>query len=259
MNSTVAKVYLDSRHTVNADSDSVKGDGKTFDLQNAGLVLNPKSRCWLSEFTAVASWDTLDGTNNQLSIQEDGLFRIISLPTGPHDIDSLRDAVEAGLNSSAPVSMGTYTVTKVSTGASGSTYRSFNVSNDGAGQFRILEFSTTNTIQSILDFPTGNDYANSHKSSFIDVRRVHSIYMHVSGMGSYGSFGPRGSRNILAKIPVMVGYGGLVHFQTSGSEHDYFEVGTSALTTLKIELRDVNGNELFLHGTSWSATLLFEQ
>jgi hypothetical protein len=83
--------------------------------------------------------------------------------------------------------------------------------------------------------------------------------MHGPGFGGYNSFTSRGSRNVLAKIPVLSGYGSLVHFQTSGSEHDFVEVGVAALTTLKLEIRDAAGNELNLNGTSWSCTLLFER
>ncbi len=64
----------------------------------------------------------------------------------------------------------------------------------------------------------------------------------------------------MAKIPCAVGYGQLVTYQSSASEHDFVEAGVSVsgLTTLRLELRDAGGRLLELHGTHWSATLLFE-
>ena len=141
--------------------------------------------------------------------------------------------------------------------ASGTTFRSLRISVTGSVGFAIP--SSQNTLGNIVNFPSSALLASQHTSYFVDVRRVHSVYLHAPGFGSYGSVGPRGSRNILAKILVLSGYGGMVHHQCSGSEHDFFEFGVSCLTTLNIELRDVLGNELDLRGTAWSCTLVFER
>ncbi len=69
--------------------------------------------------------------------------------------------------------------------------------------------------------------------------------------------GVTGSQNILAKIPVDVGYGSPVHWTMSGSEHDSIEVGVHSVNILRLELRDVAQNLLDLQGSHWSATLVF--
>ena len=114
MAAAITKVYLDSRYSI---------DGKSFDFQNVGLLLHPKSRCWLSEFTCVASWDTLDASNSKFVVTEGTVNRTITLPTGPHDIDSLGVAIQNALNAGKPANMGTYSVDKVGA-ASGTTFRS---------------------------------------------------------------------------------------------------------------------------------------
>ena len=90
----------------------------------------------------------------------------------------------------------------------------------------------------------------------MDVRRVHSIYMH-SDFGNHNCVSPTGARSVLAKLPVSVGYGGLVQAQMSGSEHDYIEAGTHALSSVRLSLHDAAGRLLDLKGTSWSCTLIF--
>ena len=117
MASAITKVYLDSRYSI---------DGKSFDLQNVGILLHPKSRCWLSEFTSVAAWDTLDDSNNKFVVTEGTVHRTITLPRGPHDIDSLRAAMQDALNAGKPAAMGTYSVDKVGA-ASGTTFRSLRI------------------------------------------------------------------------------------------------------------------------------------
>ena len=115
-----------------------------------------------------------------------------------------------------------------------------------------------NSLNSIVSFPSGDEQRSLHTSGFVDPRRCHSLYVHSPSFGAYNSVGPRGERTITAKIPCAVGYGQLVTYQSSASEHDYIEAGVSGLTTLRLELRESGGRLLDLHGTHWSATLLFE-
>jgi hypothetical protein len=53
---------------------------------------------------------------------------------------------------------------------------------------------------------------SSAKSTFVDLRRCHQIFIHTPGFGNYNSMGPKGQRDILAKVPVDVGYGGAIHW-----------------------------------------------
>ena len=72
--------------------------------------------------------------------------------------------------------------------------------------------SSTN---SIVSFPSGDTQSSAHTSGFVDLRRVHSLYIHSSSFAAYNSLGPRGVRTIVAKVPVSVVYGGLVTFTSS--------------------------------------------
>jgi len=112
-----------------------------------------------------------------------------------------------------------------------------------------------NRLRSICNWP-GLEESSSQTSSFVDVRRVHSIYLH-SDFGNHNCVSPTGARSVLAKLPVSVGYGGLVQAQMSGSEHDYVEAGTHALNSVRLSLHDAAGRLLDLKGTSWSCTLIF--
>lgn len=242
----VSRVFLDSRYTL--------PDG-SFVIPGEALLLEPTSRCWLGEFTCVASWDTLDDTNNSFTVIELGVSRVVALPTGAHDLESLRAAIETGLNIAPGAGMGTYQVERVSTGTGGSTFRAFRVSNS-SGTFAIPP--ATNGLKNICNWYTGDSFASEHTSSFVDVRRVHSIYLHTD-FGNHNCVSPTGERGVLAKIPVSVGYGGLVHVMMSGSEHDFVEAGCHSLSTIRLSLRDAAGRELHLNGTSWSCTLVFER
>ena len=83
--------------------------------------------------------------------------------------------------------------------------------------------------------------------------------MHAPGFEASNTIGVKGARDILAKVPVDVGYGGAVHWYMSGSEHDCVEVGTYSLTVLTVQLRDAAGDVLDLKGSHWSATLILNR
>jgi hypothetical protein len=112
-------------------------------------------------------------------------------------------------------------------------------------------------LSKIVSFPQAN--ATSHVSGFVDLRRVHNIFVHSPSFGNYNTVAPGGVRTALCKVPVEVGYGGLVRWSTGGSGFDYIECGVRSLHLLRLELKDADGNLLDLQGTSFSLTLLFSE
>jgi len=99
--------------------------------------------------------------------------------------------------------------------------------------------------------------STSHVSTFVDLRRCHSIFVHSPSFGNYNCVAPGGVRTVLCKIPVETGYGGLVRWSTSGSPFDFVEVGVRSLHLVSLVLKDADGNLLDLAGTAFSMTLLF--
>mgnify|MGYP000143520967 FL=1 len=257
---STTKVYVDSRYASTQNGSSIE-----YEIPG-GVPMKPSTKVWLSEFTCVAAWHTLDATNNTLFLLEGDFHRALELPQGVYDLESFRAAIETVLNSAnKPASMGTYTVSLVTSGSGGGTMRIIRVS-CSAGVFAIPDDATIlsqiggviYSLNSIISFPSGNLLLGMHTSSFVDLRRVHSLYVHSPSFGAYNSVGPRGERTIMAMIPCDVGYGQLVSYQSSASPHDFIEAGVSGLTTLRMELRDAGGRLIDLQGTHWSATLLFE-
>ncbi len=253
---TTTKIYVDSRHCL------PNPGGGTSAVQieiPGGIELKPQTKVWLSEFTCPASWDTIDESNNVLYVKELGdPRRTLFIPTGPHDIESLRIAMEERLNSAGKnPGMGQYYVTRTSSGRGGGTYRLYKIS-CSAGSFEIPNYSNASAscLSSIVAFPTGEDQLVSHTSSFVDLWRVHSIYIH-SNIGGSQSIGPRGERTILAKVAANAPYGGLVTYTSSASPHDYVEAGGKSLNIIRLGLKDSVGRLINMNGGHWSATILF--
>ena len=147
---------------------------------------------------------------------------------GPYDLDALITGITSALNGPGKLAgLGTYSITRVSVGNSAATgvmaraYQldlsrgSFQIPPDE--DIRTVWFNgnkdaETKSLNRIFSFPASAGWASSAKSTFVDLRRCHQIFIHTPGFGSYNSMGPKGQRDILAKVPVDVGYGDpLVH------------------------------------------------
>jgi hypothetical protein len=239
------KVFVDSRYAVMGTS----GSSTLFEIPG-GVELGPNARCFVSEFTCVCAWSTLDETNRyQTVILGNGAVYVIALPAGSYDLDAFADALETAMVQE----LGTgYKVERTGLGSTGSTQSLLRVSHPS--QSFLLADSPLSKIVSFSQVSS-----NSHTSGFVDLRRVHSIFVHSPSFGNYNTVSPNGACTTLCKIPVEVGYGGLVRWSTGGSSFDYIESGVRSLHLLRLELRDADGNLLDLQGTAFSMTLLFSE
>ena len=86
------KVFVDSRYAALGTA----GSSILFEIPG-GVELGPNARCFVSEFTAVCAWPTLDDTNRfQTVLTGSGLYTI-AIPGGSYDLDSFADALQAAL------------------------------------------------------------------------------------------------------------------------------------------------------------------
>ena len=261
----VTKLFLDSRYAV---SRSELGAVCSFEV-DGGIQLKPTAQCVLGDLTVVAAWKTVDESNNIMYLQEQGVSRYVALDVGAHDINSIATEIQTKLNGVGKLpTMGTYTVARVgSAGSGGSSFQHLQITcsantftlPDDAVIEQLFGVQSPPTTNQLFSFPTGNVAAGQHTSTFVDLRRTHSVFVHSPSFGAYNTIGPRGVRTILAKVPVDCGYGGLVQWRGGLSAHDFVEVGVRSLNMMSLELRDAAGRELDLSGTHWSCTLLFER
>jgi hypothetical protein len=239
------KVFVDSRYAVMGTS----GSSILFEIPG-GVELGPNARCFVSEFTCVCAWSTLDDTNRyQTVILGNGAVYVVTLPAGSYDLDAFADALQTAMVQELGSG---YTVERTGVGSTGSTLSLLRVSHPSAN-FMLVD----SPLSKIVSFPQVS--SNSHTSGFVDLRRVHNIFVHSPSFGNYNTVSPNGSRTALCKIPVEVGYGGLVRWSTGGSSFDYIECGVRSLHLLRLELRDADSNLLELAGTAFTMTLLFSE
>ena len=279
---TVRRLYIDSRFKSTGTTDD-------FEIQLAeGLSLPAGCHAFVSEFTGVVSWSTISESNRHMYLSENGsttTFRVIELPVGPHDSESVRIALQDSLNVGKPVGIGTYSVTRTSSAGSTATasigsaaFRFYTISLS-SGTFSVVPdallesmpwytgvwragggvaYDVTAPLSSneLFKFTDGIEYKSSHISSFVDLRSKHSLFLH-SSIGNSDSLGPTGLRSILAKIPVDGAYSSIIRYQHSASPYDLTSVGPTFLQRPRFYLRDTRNQRVDLGGSHWSATIVF--
>jgi hypothetical protein len=235
------KVFVDSRYAMGSGGSSI-----LYEIPG-GVELGPNARCFVSEFTCVCAWATIDETNRHQVVHTSTGLYALAIPVGSYDLDSFADALQAALVQEVAVG---FVVERAGVGSTGSTQQLLRVRHPSIS-FVLAE----SPLSKIVSFAQVS--ATNHVSGFVDLRRCHSIFVHSPSFGNYNTVGPGGVRTALCKIPVEVGYGGLVRWSTGGSSFDYIECGVRSLHVLRLELKDADGNLLDLAGTAFSMTLLF--
>ena len=260
------RVYLDSRYANVDGSIDIPG----------GIDCRPDSLCWLTEMSTVASWHTLDASNDTFFVIEKtpgGVVtnRTIVLSPGPYDLESMADHLESKLNGFGKTVPGVYGVTRVTGalggGGSGGNLRCYAISLS-SGEFKVPNDAAIRTTYDIEGLTHSTNYlfsfvdqsfSSSHTSGLVDLRRAHNLYIHMN-FGDYSVLAPYGGiAPIIQKIPIDVGYGSPVSFRFTAAEMDGVACGTHFISRIRLELRDVHGSLVDLGPTGhYSCTLVFE-
>ena len=98
-----------------------------------------------------------------------------------------------------------------------------------------------------------SNFGTVFSSSFVDLRRVHAIYLHALDFGNMSSMAPRGDWTTIAVIPVTQGYGGTTQWLGNSNVNDFIEPATRTLKRMTFEIKTARGDLINLQGGHWTA------
>ena len=104
---------------------------------------------------------------------------------------------------------------------------------------------------------TGTTWPKAYTSGEVDVRTVHTLYVHSNALSNFSAIGPKGSRSVIARIPVTGLSGSVLFKQHSGNLHDIIECSGKMLRVLDFTVRNSHNQLVDLHGGSLSFELVF--
>ena len=92
---------------------------------------------------------------------------------------------------------------------------------------------------------------------YLNLTHVRNIYMKSPILSSFNTIGCNGESSVITKIPVNAAPGEMItSFITSST--DFIACNSLTLKTVEVQLHDVNGNLIQLHGSNWSFSILFD-
>ena len=259
----VRKIYIDTRYkTAGSKSDT---DFK-FQLPYP-ISLPDKCVCFIDDVVIPNSWYTIDSTNNKIYARRVTLAsdartdKVITLTTNNYSVQSLRDELQEKLNDAFNSGFNvvynpselSFTINTDSPVYTIKFYTDEEIKNGNAHNFELdINLDTANEI-------LGNfipQASSSIKTSMIDLRRHHNIYISSPNIANFKTMGSRGESDIIKKIPVSSDYGSVIYDQVVAN-HDYIDVSKLQLNILEFKFTDVKGNVIDLRGLPVSFSMIF--
>ena len=103
----------------------------------------------------------------------------------------------------------------------------------------------------------GQHGPKTYTSGEVDVRNVHTLYVHSNALSNFSSIGPRGSRSVLSRVPVTELSGSVLFKQHSSNLHDIIDCSGKMLRVLDFSVRNSHNQLVDLHGGSLSFEIIF--
>jgi hypothetical protein len=132
-------VFVDSRYAIGAGGSSIH-----FQIPG-GVELGPNARCFVSEFTCVCAWQTIDESNRYQRVSSGAIEHDIAIPVGSYDVDSFANASEVALRNDLGAG---FEVNRTGAGGTGSTRQLLRVTHPTM-DFMLME----SPLSKIVRFP----------------------------------------------------------------------------------------------------------
>ena len=120
-------------------------------------------------------------------------------------------------------------------------------------------FRAVELLATLNDTATSTQWPKTYVSNEVDVRNVHTLYLHSNALSNFSAIGPAGSRSVLARIAVTSLSGGVLYKQHSGNMHDVQDCSGRMLSVLDFSVRNSKNEIVDLHGGSISCEIIFAQ
>ena len=126
----------------------------------------------------------------------------------------------------------------------------------GGSSFDVNNLSSGNELLTNV-FPNVVGNTASPAKYYLNLTPVRNIYMRSPNISSFNTIGCNGESSVIKKIPVNAAPGEMISsFITSST--DFIPCNSLTLETIEIQLHDVHGNPIPLHGSNWSFSILFD-
>jgi len=122
------------------------------------------------------------------------------------------------------------------------------------GTYSLSAPSSVNEVLGIADYDGAaaallNEWNNvgpmltSFTTGFCDMRRVHSLFLHSTALGTFKTIGPNATSTVIRRIPVTSSYSEILYSEGASHHLDFLEPPRD-IRTLDFQIRDGRGRDV---------------
>jgi len=264
------KIYIDTRYKTNTE----QGNNANFQVM-LNEVVNLPEKCvgYIDEIIMpILFFNVQEGVNDKLYfgifIPGDNIeYFTLTLPEKNYNLVDLASELQTQFNEATSESENEFSFL---VSAIEDTYKiivqqqehhAFNIFTDNDLANGLYNNTVINDPQSInniiVNYKYDGTWSNWRFTFFPDLHPVRNLYLTCSELSNYSSLTnfSWGGKNIIKKIPVNVGFGGMLYL-TQSLANDHFNCGNKSLSQLNFQLRNSEGNIVKL-SSHWSFSIIF--
>lgn len=190
----------------------------------------------ITDVALPVSWYVVNSTNNTISYTADGLAQTIVLPQGNWDAKSLAQFINTAQ-------------TNFSLSYDATSFK-FTVSPNA----KTIRFANGNTLLSISPQVAGT--TSPFIGNVVDLAGTRSVFVRTNLTTRCLDSLSKGRSNLLAKIPVLVESGQVLHYSNPGQFKT--AITETDINVIEVFLLDENQQVLDFNSCNWSMTLQFD-
>lgn len=250
----ISKIYIDSRFK---SSDSISDSNLIVDLPMT-VTLPEDTVFYVDDICIPVSWYVVDEQRNNkfyFSVNDQTYVKII--PAENYSTTTLNAKLVDLMN----------TVTNVFIATANLPANTIGISTNSNVKFRILTDSEVQNADYALPLQSINSYLHNsiakensntspYVSGYVNLNPIRNIYITSGNIGGFNTLCVSGERGVIKKVPVRANYNELI-FDDAVLGIDYLDCSRQSLSRIELQLKDLYGNIINLHGNHWSCSLVF--
>ena len=263
----IKKVYIDTKFKT---KDSKSNSNFKYELPNT-MLMPENTVFYVNDVCIPHSWHTVESFNNKLYIRvsQGGIHNdhILLLTEQVYNGATLAAELESKIHNEGYTPTVSYNASKQQISVSMISFH-FQFLTDSELQSPNPEWNGASYDKNNLNSANGLIKNNGNTSTihnvsnplitYIDLQPIRNIYISSPNLGNFNTIGPNGKSGILKKVPVTADFNQMIIDQLM-TTNDFLSCEKQTLRTIEFSLTDVNGNEIPLHGSEVSFSLIFDQ
>jgi len=263
----IKKIYIDSRFCT---PDSISNSNFRIQL-NRSITLPKNTVFHIENFVCCHSFYTVESNmKDSLYIRINSNYYIVKISSANYNGSTFASQLQTKLNAISSIFTVVFNINQNNITISCTNPNTFYIYTDtdlatkinnswtGTSYTSTSPFSCNDILNSEYKKSPQFDSSNPYTSGSLQMLAFRNIYLTSPNLSSFSTIGARGENNIIKKVPITSDFGYLI-VDSFTSDHDWLDCSGITLNNVEFVLKDVKGNDVPLHGSHVSFSIVFSR